>query len=298
MRSFFLVAILVFAAACNKEEQPNTTSGKLFMLTTDTYVPLLAKEADEFTTEYTKTTVKIAGTSTREAIVALLNDSVRCICVDRSLNAEERKVVQEAGLKLATIRIAKDALVLVLSDQNALKSIGMETIKGIVEKSITDWKQIDGSHRSGQIEAVTTGKNTGVPELLGRKFFHLDREFVPTMTGATDKEIVRYIKDTPQALGIVSFASVVDHPRGIHMLALESTDSTSQTQTVDANQSNIFHDLYPLTYSLYLYISEPKLAVGSGFGTFIMTIQGQQIIQDYGLAPEIVPSRIIQLKSE
>ncbi len=298
MRLGFLIVLLAFFVACSRQEEPNTTKGKLFMLATDTYVPLITKEADEFMLEYNKTNVKIAGTSTREAIVALLNDSVRCICVDRSLNPEERMVVQAAGLNLSTIRIGKDGLVLIVSDQNGSKSIGMETVKGIAEKSITNWRQIPGSHRTGPLEIVTTGKNTGIPELLQRRFFHLSQEFIPTMTGSSDKQIVQYIKDAPQAMGIVSFASVLDRPKGIHMLGIEYTDSTSHTQIAEANQSNIYHDLYPLTYSLYLYISEPRLDVGSGFGTFIMTIQGQQIIQDYGLAPEIVPSRIIQLTSE
>jgi ABC-type phosphate transport system substrate-binding protein len=298
MKPWVLIITLIFLAACSKQEEPNTTRGSLFMLATETYLPLLNKEADEFMTEYDRTHVTIAGTTTREAIVALVNDSVRCICIDRSLNPEERKVVQEAGMNLSTIRIGKDALVLIVSDQDSLKSITMETLRGIADKSVTDWKRIPDSHRSGKLEVVTTGLNTGVPELLQRRFFHLDKEFVPTMTGTTEKQIVQYIKDTPQGIGIVSFASVLDHPKGIHILGLGIKDSTSRSQIVEPNQANIFHDLYPLTYSLYLYISEPKLAVGSGFGTFIMTIQGQQIIQDYGLAPEIVPSRVIQLTSE
>ncbi len=298
MKLGLMAFVLVIAAACNRKEEPNTTRGSLFMLATGTYVPLLTKEADEFMAEYDKTSVKITGTTTREAIVALLNDSVRCVCVDRTLNPEERKVVQNVGMNLATIRIGKDALVLIVGDQNVLRSVKMETLKGIVEKSISDWKQIPGSHRTGKLDVITMGKNTGVPELLQRRFFHLAKEFVPNMTGTTEEEIVHYVQDAPQAMGIVSFASVVDRPKGIHMLGIESRDSTSQIQVVEPNQSNIFDDLYPLTYSLYLYISEPKLAVGSGFGTFIMTIQGQQIIQAYGLAPEIVPSRIIQLKSE
>lgn len=298
MKSGVFVFVLFLVAACNREEEPNTTRGKLSLLVTNTYVPLASKEADEFMAEYNKTSIKMVGTSTREAIVALLNDSVHCIFVDRSLNPEERKVVQDAGMNLATIQIGKDALVLIVSDENALKSIRKEALQSVIEKTIADWKEIPGSHRSGKLEVVTTGKNTGVPELLQRRFFHLNEGFVPTMIGASESEIVQYVKTNAQALGIVSFASVVDRPTGVHMLGIETADSTSQTKVVYPNQSNIYSELYPLTYSLYLYISESRLGVGSGFGTFIMTIQGQQIIQDYGLAPEIVPSRIIQLKSE
>jgi len=297
MRRSALVIVAVLVAACNRSEEPSTTHGNLFMLVTESYVPLLTKEADGFMTVYNKTHIRMSGTTTREAIVALLNDSVRCICVDRQLNPEEQKVVQQAGINLASIRIGRDALVLIVSDESPLKTIKLSTIRSILDKSIATWQKIPGSHGRGSLELILLGENSGVNELLRRRFFDLPHAIVPTKTGATEQEIVRYIADNPRALGIVSFAAVAGHPKGIHKLSVESTDSTSE-QYVLPTQSNIYEKLYPLNYSLYLYLSETKLAVGSGFSTYVMTLAGQQIIQDYGLAPEIIPSRIIQLKSE
>jgi phosphate transport system substrate-binding protein len=240
----------------------------------------------------------MAGTTTREAIVALLNDSVRCICVDRQLNTEEKKVVQQAGINLATIRIGRGALVLIVNDKIPLKTIDLGTVKSILNKSITTWNDVLGSHESGRLELILLGKNSGVNELLQRGFFDLPNEIVSTKTASNEREIVQYVAENPQALGIVSFAAVVDHPTGVHKLAVQSADSAAEGQYIEPSQSNIYEMLYPLNYSLYLYVSESKLGVGSGFSTFVMTLTGQQIIQDYGLAPEIVPSRIIQLKSE
>jgi phosphate transport system substrate-binding protein len=298
MKWLLLFLFAVLAGACNRPEEPSTTRGSLSMLVTESYLPLVTKEADEFMTMYEKTRIHMAGTTTREAIVALLNDSVRCVCVDRLFNAEEQKVAQQAGINLASIKIGRDALVLIVSDENPLQEIRLETIRSILDKSITTWKRVPGSHLTGTMQLILLGKNSGANELLQRRFFDLPGEVVPTKTGENEKEIVSYIAENPQALGIVSFASVVDHPRGIHTLAVQSTDTASEHLFVKPTQSNIYEKLYPLNYSLYLYLSEKKLGVGSGFSTFVMTLTGQQIIQDFGLVPEIVPSRIIQLKSE
>jgi len=268
------------------------------MLVSNPYLPLMSQEADEFMAEYDKTHIRMEGTTAREAVVALLNDSVRCICIGRPMNAEERRVAQDAGITVGTIRIGRDALVFIVSDGNPVKTIKLSTLKLILGKPGARWKNVPGSSLSGNIEVIFTGKNSGTYELLQRKFFDLGKEIAPTKTGPTEKEIVQYIRANPQALGIVSFASVVDHPNGVHMLAVESMDTTSQKTFVEPNQSNIYEELYPFTYSLYLYLSEKKLGVGSGFGTFVMTLMGQKIIQEYGIAPETIPSRIIQLKSE
>jgi phosphate transport system substrate-binding protein len=285
-------------AGCSRKEEPNTTHGKLFMLVSESHVPLLKQEAAEFMAEYDKTDVQIAGTTTRGAIVALLNDSVHCICVDRQLNTEERKVAQDAGISIASVRIGRDAIVLIVNDHNPLKSISVKSLENVLDGSVTSWKKVPGTKLSGQLELVMTGRNSGIYEMLQQRFFKLTKELALAKIGESERQIARYVAASERAIGVVSLAAVVDRPRGIHLLAVESTDTTGRPLSIAPSQENVYDELYPLHYSLYLYISEQKLGIGSGFSTFVMTLPGQKIIQDYGLAPEIVPSRIIQLKSE
>ncbi len=298
MRTVLLMALVACVVGCNPTEEHNTTHGKVFMLVSETYFPLMKLEATEFMTEYDKTKVEMATTTTRGAIVELLNDSVHCICVDRELNAEERKVAEQTGVKIATVRIGKDALVLLVNDRSGLKTISRKTLEGILDGSITNWRKVPGSKLSGRLELVMTGRNSGSYELVQRRFFKLSKELALAKIGETERQIVQYIAATETAFGIVSLAAVVDRPKGTHALAVESSDSTTALEYIEPSQANVYNQLYPLNYSLYLYISEKELGVGSGFSTFVMTLPGQQIIQDYGLAPEIVPSRIIQLRSE
>ncbi len=293
-----ILAVFVCAIGCRRAEEHNTTHGNLFVLVSESHFPLIKQEADEFMAEYDQTHLQLAGTSTRGAIVALLNDSVHCICVDRELNAEERNVGKDAGLKIVPVRIGRDALVVIVNDRNGMKSIARKTFEQIITGSMTNWRRVPGSKLSGKIEFVMTGKNSGTYELLQRRFFNLPKELNLSKVGDTERQIANYVATTETALGVVSLAAVVNRPKGLHTLAVESGDSTSHGQFIEPSQENIYNELYPLNYSLYLYVSEKELGVGSGFSTFVMTLSGQKIIQDYGLAPEIVPSRIIQLTSE
>jgi phosphate transport system substrate-binding protein len=299
MKQFILIALVLAAGSgCHRPEEPSTTRGKAFILVSGSYLPLIKEEAAEYMRTYTEVDIQMAGTTTREAIVQLLNDSVRCICVDRELNDEEGKVVADAGIRIATVRIGKDALVLVVNQDNPLKSVKLATVKGILDGSLASWKKVPGSRISGSIELVLMGRNSGAYELLQKKFFQLSKDLTIARVGTSEREIVQYVGLNPQAMGIVSLAAVVDQPKRVRVLQVQPSDTASHEEFVQPSQSNIYDSLYPLNYSLYLYLSEKQLGVGSGFSTFVMTLPGQKIIQDYGLVPEKIPNRIIQLKSE
>lgn len=289
---------LVIFAGCNRSKEPTTTSGSATVLVTESHLRLLTEEATEFMRTYADAKLQMSGTTTREAIVALLNDSVHCICVDRELNAEERKVVKDAGKQIAVIRFGRNALAVIVNNRVPLKTMTLKTLVGIIEGSVTDWRQIPGAFTTGRMDLALTGRNSGTYELLQRGFFHLAKDLATTHSVATEYEVADYVSLNSKALGVVSLAALLENPRGIHILALDSPDSTMQGQFVQPSQSNIFEMLYPLSYSLYLYVSENRLGVGSGFSTFVRSMPGQKIIQNFGLVPEKLPERIIQLNSE
>jgi phosphate transport system substrate-binding protein len=298
MKILPMLLMILLMAGCNRSKQSTPTSGETQILVTESHLELLKDEATEFSRSYEAVRIHLAATTTREAIVHFLNDSVQCICIDRELNPEEQNVADNAGIKITVNKIAIDALVVVVHESNSLQSISMERLKEILSGRITRWHQVPGSSVSGALEFVLTGKNSGMYELLQRKFFRLSQELVPAKAGATQEEIVRYVAATPQALGIVSLAALRNRPKEIRLLAIETMDSTLQKQNVEASQTNIYRSLYPMNYSLYLYVSEKRQAVGSGFSTFVLTTIGQKIVQNYGLVPERIPNRIIQLTSE
>jgi phosphate transport system substrate-binding protein len=290
--------MLLVTAGCNRSKQSTPTSGETQILVTESHLEFLKEEATEFSRSYEAAHIHLDGTTTREAIVHFLNDSVQCICIDRELNPEEQKVARDGDMKITMNKIAIDALVVLVHQSNSLQSISMERLKQIVSGGITRWRQVPGSSASGALEFVLTGKNSGIYELLQRKFFRLTQELIPAKVGATQEEIVRYVAANPQSLGIVSIAALKNRPKEVRLLAIETLDSTLQKQNVVPSQINIYRSLYPMNYSLYLYLSEKRQAVGSGFSTFVLTTIGQKIVQNYGLVPERIPNRIIQLTSE
>jgi ABC-type phosphate transport system substrate-binding protein len=310
-----MVILLGGLGGCSRQESETTspTQGHATAIVSESHVPLLQKEADEFHRLYEAASITVLPASTREAIVHLINDSVRVIVTDRALNAEERGVVDKAGIKITETKIAEDALVLVVHQQNPVQNMTLGTLKDIVTRKITEWSRVPAAPRaqwSGPIEFVFTGRNSGAYELLAKKFLSLQEDLVPAVIAQTQKEVLDYVATHPRAFGVVSAACFysVTRPQGVpdtttvlRTLAVPRTDTTAVDVFVKLYQYYIHRGIYPFHYDVYMYFtSAPTRDAGPelGFTTFVASYPGQKIILDAGLVPATMPIRVIQTKQE
>ncbi|MCI0696271.1 substrate-binding domain-containing protein [candidate division KSB1 bacterium] len=300
-------------SGCNRQESETTpTKGNVTAIVSESHAPLLQKEADQFHRLYTQAQVTLFSATTREAIVHLLNDSVRIIIIDRALNEEERSVAAAAEIKYTETKIAEDALVIVAHNENPIKNISLNSLSQIVTREVTQWRQVPESKWSGPIEFAFTGRNSGAYELLASHFLKLQKEAVPTSPADTQKEVLDYVASHPRALGVVSAACFysVTRPNGIQdttavtplrALAVERKDSTAADEYVKLHQANVYRGFYPLHYGVYIYytVSEKRnLGPELGFTTFVASHPGQKIIMDAGLVPATMPIRLVQINED
>lgn len=315
MSRIFLSLFVLFTSftACHRRPEPENspTRGRVTAIVAESHAALMQKEVEEFQREYPAAKVTLLAATTREAIVHLLNDSVRIVIIDRPLNAEEQAVVKREKIHLTENKVAEDALVVVVHEKNPLEQMTLATLADIVRGKITDWNRVPESSWSGPIEFAFTGRNSGAYELLVQQFLKLQEDAVPTFIAPTQNEVLDYVMSHPRALGIVSAASYycMTRPQGVHQdttsvlraLALERQDSTATSKFVKLHQANIYRGFYPLHYGVYIYTtSSPNRDAGPevGFGTFVASNPGQKIIMDVGLVPAKVPIRLVQTNED
>jgi phosphate transport system substrate-binding protein len=311
-----MAILLAGLAGCSREEsETSPTKGHVTAIVSESHLSLFQKEAGEFQRLYEAASITLLPASTREAIVHLVNDSVRVIIVDRALNDEERGVVEKAGIRITETKIAEDALVLVVHQQNPVQNMALGSLKDIVTRKITEWSRVPEALRaqpkwSGPIEFVFTGRNSGAYELLAQKFLNLQEDIVPAVVARTQKEVLEYVANHPRAFGIVSAACFysVTRPQGVpdtttalRLVAVPRADTTAADVFVKVHQYYIHRGIYPFHYGVYVYFtSAPTRDAGPelGFTTFVASYPGQKIIQDAGLVPATMPIRVIQTKQE
>ncbi len=296
----FLVVALLFLGllGCELPEEKNLKKGKLFALVSEPHAFLLARQAEEFHRLYPETHVTIQATTTREAVVAMVNDTVRVICIDRQLNEEERQVAKAAEIGIIETKIAEDALAVLVHKQNPMKNASLASLKDIISGAKTSWSEVPESKWSGgRIEVALTGRNSGTYEILTRRFLKLTSDPVLAHIAETSRGVMEYVNARPQALGIISAAALQDSLPNLHVLSLEAVDSLAAGRPfVMLHQTNVHRGYYPWHYSLYMYRLEQFTGIALGFTAFVAGAPGQKMLLDAKLLPANMPIRIVQIK--
>jgi phosphate transport system substrate-binding protein len=293
-----ILFILISAAGgCNKRTATTPLNQRL-LLAADPYLPLLQQEVEQYVSLYPQVEIEVRGASTRGAIVALLNDSVYTVVIDRQFNEEEKQVAQQASLRLVESKIAEDGIAVVVHKQNLIPNITTESIRRIVTKTATEWTQIAESRWSGSIDFVLTGRNSGMYELLQKKIFAGSKTLEPNTVLNSQREVIQYVSAHQYSVGFVAASLLTDQPANVKMLPILTKSPEGEEREYLPGQQEIHESLYPFHYSLYLYNTEAKAAVGVGFSALVLSNIGQKIFQRAGLVPVTIPYRTIQLHAE
>ncbi len=306
--SILLTISIIFVlslANCQQKPRETPTSGKLNVYVSDSHLPLVQREADVFNSLYADAHISLLTASTRECLVHLLNDSVRMVFTDRALNDEERQVIQKENLKIEEVKVAIDALALLVNHLNDSDNLTMAGLVDILDGKTTDWNQPGNRRFKGPIHLATTGKNSGAYELLKNHFLKRDKELSPSIILNSQAQVLEYVAKDPQALGVVSLACFKEDTLAtltgkddgkVRPLAFMITDSSGTPARVTLHPYYLHSGEYPLHYPLYVYFNA-RSRLAAGFSAFIASAPGQKIILNWGLVPATMPVRFVQLQT-
>jgi phosphate transport system substrate-binding protein len=301
LRALIVLSLFLTSCGSNRSEQEeiSTTNGPLTIIVSEELFGTIDTVAEVFSRIYPGIRPTVSSAPTREAIAHLLNDSVRTIVIDRPMNGEERRVVQEAGIVVAETQLAWDALVIVVHEENRLSGLTPAVVGAIVSGGVSTWSQVPGSSRKDAIEFVSTGRNSGLHEEIIRRLSE-GRPLKVFAAGATQAELVQYVGRSPRAVTLVSLAAVRGRPAATRIVPVEVVVDTASglRDLVAPSQLSVFEGRYPFRTQVYEYNAERRMGPGAGFAAFALTTPGQKIVQNSGLVPAVIPNRVIQLTSE
>jgi phosphate transport system substrate-binding protein len=299
----FIVSLGIVCSACQEEQRESPTKGNLTIISSEDVYPVIDLQVKDFTRVYDQSKITHLSSSTRDAIVQLLNDSVKLIVSTRDFNDEEKKVIADNHLDVVATKIAYDGVAVIVNDQNALTKLSVDALKKILTGKIDRWSRIKESKLTSAIVIAIGDPNSGVYEYLASRIIGSDKPATTVLPCATTREVLKVVSEHPNAIGFVGISWLSAAPANVTVLEIGDpnfkSDSTSTTlEYFSPHQAHIYRNYYPLSRPIYIFTHNAGRGVAVGFTSFAAGADGQKILVKNGLVPATMPVRLVQLNQQ
>ena len=283
-----LASITLLSCNQNSSKQDYITYGDSELFADESLYPIVDDEYQIFANNYTRANIEITYIPEQDIITNLLNDSIAIVIMSRKLSANESKHFEQKKITVRSTKFATDAIALITGKNNQDSLISIAELTAVFKGQLkTDRTFVFDNPKSSTVAYLM--QITGVKE-FPKNVYALK----------TNKEVITYVNENPNSVGIVSLAwmkrptpDIANAVKNLKFLSVKSDDGTYQQPT----QSNLKLNKYPLLRDLYLINCQGRAGLGTGFASFLASEIGQRIILKSGLAPDSLPSRQIKFRN-
>ena len=300
--SLLIIISAVVLSSCSSEKRETLTSGSLTMITSEDVFPVIDIQVKDFQRFYEQVKIDNRSATSREAIVELLNDSIKLIVCARELNEEERRVIAQNELEVDSLKIAYDGVAVIVNKKNSLAKLDIGELHNILTGKIQRWSTVKGSSLSSTVIVAMGDPNSGVHEFIKKRVLgneSLTQAFYPCSTSA---EVLSIVQQRPNVIGFIGTSWLSSISENITVLEIGDPNGKHDSTAIKMeyflpHQAYIYQGYYPLTRAIYIYSHNVGKGVGLGFTTFAASADGQKIIVSNGLVPATMPVRLVQLNT-
>lgn len=285
-----LALLFFFLQSCTNtgERGESYTYGDARVLADESLFPIVDDEVIVFNSRYKRANIDMVYKPQQEVLKMLLSDSASIAVLPRMLTEEESVIFEKKNVRIRPVKFATDGIGIITSNHNTLENISLEQLKSYLSGEANNSPVIVFDNvKSSTVEYLM--ENFDVKELNAKNIYALN----------TSEEVIKYIKNNKNALGIISVSwvkrptkEIEEDVKDIKFVAVKNNVGNYVLPT----QSSLKTKEYPLTRDLYLIDCQGKAGLGTGFAAFLASDIGQRVILKSGLAPDSLPSRQIIIK--
>lgn len=277
--------LIVFNYGCSnsgkekgKEETKGDNQNEITIKGSDTVLPLSQKEAEVFGNQHKEANIVVTGGGSGIGFTALIDNNTDIAMASRKIKLDERMTLQKAGKEVKETIIAHDALAVIINPANTVSKLTREQLEGIFTGQLKNWKEVGGEDL--KIVVYSRESSSGTYEffkehVLNKKNYASNVLSLPA-TGA----ITESVSQTKGAIGYVGLAYLEKTIKPVQVSFDQG--KTFVTPSMEAAKNNT----YPITRPLYYYYLTSKEVQLKAFVDYVLSPEGQKIVQEVGYVPE------------
>ncbi len=257
--SRLIIAVILIAGGCRWGA--STAARSLVIAGSTSVQPFAEKLAEIFMHQHPKALINVQGGGSSAGIYAARQGAADLGASSRELVAAEKDLIE--------IPIAYDGIAVIVHPTNPLTTLSLEQLRQIFESRLKNWKDLGLPPHP--IHLITREEGSGTREA----FEHLvmgKAEITPAALVQDSNGAVReLVAGDPYALGYIS-AGLVDGR--VKAVAIDGISPTPE---------NIKNRTYELVRRFLLVSRTPPAGLCKAFVEFILSPQGQKILETEGL---------------
>ncbi len=232
-------------------------SGKLVIEGSTSMQKIFQELGDTYSAKNSKVDVQYIGDGSSAGIKAAIGDTANIGTASREVKEEE------ASQGLEVIKVAEDAIVVIVNNENGVKDLSKEQIAKIYKKEITNWKDVGG--KDAPIVVVARDAASGTREAF-ESLFDVKDKVQADQEAAKTGEVKTIISQNPNAIGYISLAYA---------------DKMVKSLTVEgmvASTENVLNGTYTIKRPFNIVTKGKPDELEKAFIDFIFTEEGKAII--------------------
>lgn len=232
-----------------------------------TLLPFVEAAAQEYMDQNSDVKITVSGGGSGTGITAIGEGTV-----DIGMSSRELKSSEVAAYpNLVTHVVAKDGLAIIVNTGNNVSGLTKDQVKQIYNGSITNWNQVGGA--SGTIVVVGRDSTSGTRGTFDELVLGSGTPVTTMEELASNGAIYEKLKNTPGAIGYVGLGYIDSNVKALPINGVSPSIATVQDGT------------YPIARNLNLYTNGAPTGAVKDFIDFLMSKEGQAIIEAEGFVP-------------
>lgn len=296
---FLAIALTLSFTACsngdNRGGRTDTpTSGTIQFVADESLAPIIEELREQFEFEYPQAHLEplyIDETAAMDSI----NKLKSCLYItSRALTQQETAYLKTLKQLPEVFPIGYDGLAFISNLSNPDTCISVNDIKRILSGEVTKWSELNPSSTKGDIEVVFDNKLSATLRYVVDSIMEGRQIESPNIVAAkTSKEVVEYVDQTPNAIGVIGSNWLNDRRdstnttfrKNIHVMSVSTQEKATWENSWKPYQAYLLDGRYPFARTIYCILVDPQRALPYSFANWIAKPKGQLIIFKAGLLP-------------
>jgi phosphate transport system substrate-binding protein len=267
------LALSLALAACGggNESSAGGVSGEVVSDGSSTVQPLTAAAGELFSEENGDVNVSVATSGTGGGFEKFCAGDTDISNASRPIKDEEKAVCEENGIEYTELRVATDALTVVVSKENDFVTcLTTEELKKMwdpaAEDEVTTWKQVNSKFPAEKIELYGPGTDSGTFDYFTDEINGEEGASRSDYNASEDDNvIVKGVGGSPNAVGYFGYTYYEENADSLKTVEVDAGDGCV-APSAEAAQDGTYA---PLSRPLFIYVNKDSYAEKKQVAAFV-----------------------------